>query len=158
MENQKDSAKLEILSMTSDIVCSYIAQNSIAAEDLPILIKQVYTALEAPDNVARSHKRDEPLQPAVPIDQSIQNDFIICLEDGKKLKMLKRYLNVNFGMTPEDYRQRWGLPEDYPMVSPNYSKTRSSLAKDIGLGLASPQRAEKDQAPRKRGRPKKHAA
>jgi predicted transcriptional regulator len=122
----------ELLSLTSDIVAAHVSNNTVAVSDLPGLIEQVYKTLS---NVggAGDAAADRPT-PAVPIKKSITPDFIICLEDGKKLKMLKRHLKTAYDMSPDDYRERWGLPSDYPMVAPNYAKQRSRLAKAIGLG------------------------
>lgn len=123
--------KLELLALTTDIVTSHLSRNSIESSEIPGLIKDVYLTLatisDAEPNI------DKP-QPAVPIRKSIQPDYIVCLEDGKKLKMLKRHLKTSYDMTPEDYRLRWGLPADYPMVAPNYAIQRRNLAKKIGLG------------------------
>jgi predicted transcriptional regulator len=122
----------ELLSLTTEIVAAHVSNNTVAAGDLPQLISQVYQSLagvhEAPAAVAQ---RPEP---AVPIKKSVHPDYIICLEDGKKLKMLKRHLKTAYNMTPEQYRERWGLPPEYPMVAPNYARQRSRLAKEIGLG------------------------
>jgi len=119
--------------MTAEIVSAYVGHNSVAATDLPDLIKSTFKALsELGKHTDR--QLDLKLKPAVAIKRSIQPDFIVCLEDGKKLKMLKRYLRTQYKMTPEDYRRKWGLPADYPMVAPNYSKQRSKFAKNIGLG------------------------
>ncbi len=121
-----------ILELTAEIVSAHVANNSVAMADLPNLIKEVHATLAAIND--EPEEEEEILQPAVPIKKSIQPDFIVCLEDGKKLKMLKRHLKTAYDMTPDDYRQRWGLPSDYPMVAPNYAKQRSELAKTIGLG------------------------
>jgi predicted transcriptional regulator len=123
-----------IISCATEIVSAYLSNNTVAKDDVPALIQQVYRTLanvNAPG--AASGGSDRP-QPAVPIKKSVHPDYIICLEDGKKLKMLKRHLKTAYSMSPEDYRERWGLPADYPMVAPNYAKQRSRLAKDIGLG------------------------
>ena len=122
----------ELLSMTTEVVSSYVSNNTISAEDISALIDQVYKALLNVGTQGLSSV-DRP-QPAVPINRSITPDYLICLEDGKKLKMLKRHLKTAYNMTPEQYRERWGLPADYPMVAPNYAQRRSKLAKDIGLG------------------------
>ncbi len=121
-----------LLSLTTEIVSAHVSNNSVALSDLPGLIEKVYKSLAQ----ARSEPTlgEERPQPAVPIKKSVTPDYIICLEDGKKLKMLKRHLKTAYDMTPEDYRERWGLPADYPMVAPNYTRQRSSLAKQIGLG------------------------
>ena len=121
-----------LLSLTTEIVAAHVSNNSVALSDLPVLIEQVYKSL--------SNMGTEPVtveerpQPAVPVKKSVTPDYIVCLEDGKKLKMLKRHLKTAYNMTPEEYRERWGLPADYPMVAPNYARQRSSLAKQIGLG------------------------
>lgn len=122
----------ELLDLTADIVSSHVANNTVAVTDVPQLIESVYRALSSLE------KEEEPVEeaqkPAVSVRQSVKPDYLICLEDGKKLKMLKRYLMTNFGMTPDDYRKKWGLPADYPMVAPSYSEKRRRLAKKIGLG------------------------
>ena len=121
-----------LLTLTSNIVSAHLAHNTVSTEDIPALIRKVYSTLANvnQDNVTSSERP----QPAVPIKKSIHADYIICLEDGKKLKMLKRHLKTAYNMTPEQYRERWGLPADSPMVAPNYANPRSKLAKDIGLG------------------------
>ncbi|WP_431856858.1 MucR family transcriptional regulator [Azospirillum sp.] len=121
-----------LLSLTTEIVAAHVSNNSVAVADLPVLIEQVYKSLS---NVGTDPVPvEERPQPAVPIKKSVTPDYIVCLEDGKKLKMLKRHLKTAYNMTPEEYRDRWGLPADYPMVAPNYARQRSSLAKQIGLG------------------------
>jgi predicted transcriptional regulator len=122
----------ELLVLTTEIVSSHVANNTVSVADLPHLIQQVYGTL-AGIGGAPASMGARP-QPAVAIKKSVTPDFIICLEDGRKLKMLKRHLKTAYNMTPEDYRERWQLPPDYPMVAPNYAKQRSSLAKKIGLG------------------------
>ena len=122
----------ELLALTTEIVCSHVANNTVNVNDLPQLIQQVYATL-ANIGKAQSPAVERP-QPAVPVKRSITPDFIVCLEDGRKLKMLKRHIKTAYNMTPEEYRERWRLPPDYPMVAPNYAKQRSSLAKKIGLG------------------------
>lgn len=122
----------ELLVLTTEIVSSYVANNTLGSHEITPVIEQVYKSLSGLGS-ALSLAADRP-QPAVPIKKSVQPDHIICLEDGKKLKMLKRHLKTAYNMTPEDYRERWGLPADYPMVAPNYAEKRSRLAKDIGLG------------------------
>lgn len=131
MTDKMDSS--ELLSLTVDIVSSHVSNNSVALADLPEVIKQVHGTLAGliHTDLAAEARRPEP---AVPVKKSVTPDFIICLEDGKKLKMLKRHLKTNYDMTPEEYRERWGLPVDYPMVAPNYAKHRSELARKIGLG------------------------
>ena len=122
----------DLLVLTTEVVSSYVSNNSISVTEIPDVISQVYKSLSSVggDNVTIG---DRP-QPAVPIKKSITDDYLICLEDGKKLKMLKRHLKTAYNMTPEAYRERWGLPTDYPMVAPSYAEKRSRLAKDIGLG------------------------
>ncbi|UEM21185.1 MucR family transcriptional regulator [Skermanella mucosa] len=122
----------ELLSLTTEIVAAHVSNNTVAVTDLPQLIEQVYRTL-ANVGVEPAPVVERP-QPAVPIKKSVTPEYIICLEDGKKLKMLKRHLKTAYDMTPEEYRDRWQLPPDYPMVAPNYAKQRSRLAKQIGLG------------------------
>ena len=126
--------KIELLELTSEIVSAHVSHNSVAQSDLPQLIEDVYRTLNSVGE--RTEPKEKPL-PAVPIKKSIQQDYIICLEDGKKLKMLKRHLKTAYDMTPEEYREKWNLPADYPMVAPNYAEHRSNLAKKIGLGTRS---------------------
>ena len=121
----------EMLTLTAEIVAAHVGNNAIQAGDLPSLISDVHRALAS---LNASQISQERLQPAVPIKKSVTSDYLICLEDGKKLKMLKRHLKTAYNMTPEEYRERWGLPADYPMVAPSYAHHRSSLAKRIGLG------------------------
>jgi len=122
----------DLLALTADIVSSHVANNSVAVNDLPQLIQNVFSTLSGLSTPAVA---PEPKQePAVSIRQSIKPDYIVCLEDGKKLKMLKRHLMTAYGMTPDDYRVKWNLPADYPMVAPNYAESRRQLAKSIGLG------------------------
>lgn len=127
-----DKTATELLEMTTDIVASFVANNAVSASELPDLIKQVHTTIyDLSDEKSGGRARPDP---AVPIAKSITPDHIICLEDGRKLKMLKRYLRSRYDLTPDQYRTRWGLPADYPMVAPNYAKRRSEFAKEIGLG------------------------
>ncbi len=125
----------DILALTTEIVSAYLSNNTVSPADIPVVIEQVFKTLSNV-NADSGVMADRP-QPAVPIKKSVNPDFIVCLEDGKKLKMLKRHLKTAYNMTPEQYRERWGLPSDYPMVAPNYAKQRSKLAKDIGLGTRS---------------------
>ena len=128
-----DQAKIsELLALTANIVSAHVSNNSVAGDSLPKLIRDVYVALSALG--APADAKSERPAPAVAVKKSVTPDFIICLEDGKKLKMLKRHLKTAYDMTPENYRERWGLPADYPMVAPNYAKQRSRLARQIGLG------------------------
>lgn len=131
MTDENNNAS-ELLSLTTDIVSAHVSNNTVAVNDLPTLIQEVFKTLSNVGSVAPP--APERPQPAVPIKKSITPDFIICLEDGKQLKMLKRHLKTAYDMTPEEYRERWGLPADYPMVAPNYAAHRSNLAKKIGLG------------------------
>lgn len=126
-----------LITLTSDIVTAHVANNNMEVDTLPALIENVYTALSGLGN---GKEAVEPLEPAVPIRQSIKPDYLVCLEDGKKMKMLKRHLMTAYGMSPDEYRNRWGLPSDYPMVAPNYAEKRRQLAKDIGLGRKPGQR------------------
>ena len=125
-----DKPTAELLEHTTRIVAAHVANNPIAAAELPSVIATVHQALATlgPEEAAAKPK------PAVPIKQSVKPEYIVCLDDGKKLKMLKRHLRTAYNMTPAEYRERWGLPRDYPMVAPNYAKQRSALAKKIGLG------------------------
>jgi predicted transcriptional regulator len=127
----------ELLTLTTEIVAAHVANNSVAVADLPALVQEVYRSLAS---LGSQPALPERLQPAVPVKRSVTPEFIICLEDGKKLKMLKRHLKTAYDMTPEEYRDRWGLPSDYPMVAPNYAEHRSALAKKIGLGTKPRQR------------------
>lgn len=129
---EKDSTQNDLLSLTTDIVSAHVSNNVVAVNDLPQLIEQVYKTLSTVSKEPVTEP--ERPQPAVPVKKSVTPDYIICLEDGKKLKMLKRHLKTAYNMTPEEYRERWNLPPDYPMVAPNYAKQRSRLAKEIGLG------------------------
>lgn len=122
----------DLLALTTEIVAAHVSNNTVALGDLPQLINQVYSSL-ANIGVAPIVSAARP-QPAVSIKKSVQPDYIVCLEDGKKLKMLKRHLKTAYNMSPEAYRERWGLAPDYPMVAPNYARQRSHLAKEIGLG------------------------
>ena len=122
----------ELLALTSEIVAAHVSNNAVSNTDLPDLIKTVFTTLSGLNGTPAEPEPEQ--KPAVPIKKSITDDHLICLEDGKKLKMLKRHLATAYNMTPEEYRAKWGLPHDYPMVAPNYSKTRKDLAKKIGLG------------------------
>ncbi len=127
-----NSTPKDLLTLTTEIVAAHVSNNTVGVADLPQLISQVYQSLA---NIGKAPAAPaERLQPAVPVKKSIHPDYLVCLEDGKKLKMLKRHLKTSYNTTPEQYRERWGLAPDYPMVAPNYAKQRSKLAKDIGLG------------------------
>lgn len=130
--SENEISSTDILGLTSEIVAAHVSNNTVATADLPQLIEQVYKTLS---HVGKGTEvaQDKPT-PAVPIKKSVTPDYIICLEDGKRLKMLKRHLKTAYDMTPEEYKERWGLSADYPMVAPNYAKQRSKLAKQIGLG------------------------
>ena len=121
----------DVLGLTAQIVSAHVAHNTVGVDALPSLIQDVYRTLSG---VGRVEPPAERPQPAVPVKKSIFPDYLICLEDGRKLKMLKRHLKTSYNMTPEQYRDKWGLPPDYPMVAPAYARHRSSLAKKIGLG------------------------
>ena len=131
-QNNHYNNHYDLLSLTTEIVSAYLSNNTVHQNDIPSLIEQTYKTLSSVDNEGAAST--ERPQPAVTIKRSVTPDYIICLEDGKKLKMLKRHLKTAYNMTPEEYRERWGLPADYPMVAPNYARQRSRLAKDIGLG------------------------
>lgn len=124
-------SRIEFLEMTTQIVAAYVSNNALQAEDVPQLIRLVHSSLES---VQVKEVSQEPLKPAVSVRKSIGEDYLICLEDGLKFKSLKRHLRTKYDMTPEEYREKWGLPADYPMVAPGYSKQRSMLAKQMGLG------------------------
>ena len=125
------TANSDVLGLTAQIVSAHVSNNSVAPDALPNLIQEVYRTLAG---VGKEPVVPDKQQPAVPVKKSVFPDHIICLEDGKKLKMLKRHLKTSYNMTPEQYREKWQLPPDYPMVAPNYARHRSSLAKKIGLG------------------------
>ncbi|MBV8704590.1 MAG: MucR family transcriptional regulator [Acetobacteraceae bacterium] len=124
-------ANANVLGLTAQIVAAHVSNNPVSPDALPSLIQEVYKTLSG---VGREPPEPERPQPAVPVKRSIFQDYIVCLEDGKKLKMLKRHLKTAYNMSPEQYRDRWGLAPDYPMVAPSYARHRSSLAKKIGLG------------------------
>jgi predicted transcriptional regulator len=123
----------DFLHMTAQMVAAYLRKNSVPTAQITEVINSVYGSLKSIDGRANAPTAAE-LKPAVPIKKSITPEYIVCLEDGRKLKMLKRHLRTEYGMTPEQYRQKWGLPADYPMVAPTYAKQRSAFAKEIGLG------------------------
>jgi predicted transcriptional regulator len=119
--------------LTADVVAAYVSNNSVPAGQLADLIRSVHTSLSGLSTTP-AEPRSEPLKPAIAVRKSVHPDYLICLEDGKKLKMLKRHLRSTYNMTPDEYRTKWGLPPDYPMVAPNYAQQRSDFAKQIGLG------------------------
>jgi predicted transcriptional regulator len=127
--------KNDLVEMAAEIVSAYVSANQVQPQDLPGLIRTVYSALNEVSGAAPT-SQDLAQEPAVAIKKSVTPDFIICLEDGKKFKSLKRHLRTRYAMTPDEYRSKWGLPHDYPMVAPNYAKERSNLAKRMGLGHA----------------------
>jgi predicted transcriptional regulator len=137
----------QILGLAAQIVSAHVRHNSVAADALPRLIQEVYRALV---NIGQQPAQ-EKAAPAVPVKQSIRQDRIVCLEDGKSFSMLKRHLMTDHKLTPQQYREKWGLPRDYPMVAPNYAKTRSALAKKIGLGRKAARPAKRAAGRRKRG-------
>jgi predicted transcriptional regulator len=127
-----DEMNETLITLTADIVSAHVSNNSVAVNDLPTLIQNVHVALSGLGS--RAQEPEPKPEPAVSIRSSVKPDFIVCLEDGKKLKMLKRHLMTHYQMTPDEYRQKWGLNSDYPMVAPNYAEQRRTLAKKIGLG------------------------
>ena len=137
-EDGGSPSRQDIMRMTTDIVSAFASRNSVPPSTLTTLIGQVHETLYT---LVQSNVQEDGAatrqKPAVPIRRSVNPDYIVCLEDGRKLKMLKRYLRAAFNMTPEEYRARWGLPQDYPMVAPNYAKKRSDFAKKMGLGKRS---------------------
>ena len=135
-----------VLKLASEIVAAYVRNNPVPAGELPNMIKNIHGTLRGLID-AKSGDITTALKPAVPVKKSVTPDYIVCLEDGKKLQMLKRYLRGKYDMSPDDYRRKWGLPRDYPMVAPNYSVKRSDLAKQIGLG-----RTKSHAAPKRRRR------
>lgn len=126
--------KPDLLAMAADIVSAHVSKTATPPDEIPALIQRVHKALLDTQTGAAASTTPRPA-PAVPIKKSITNDYIVCLEDGKKLKMLKRHLKAAYNLTPEQYRERWALPADYPMTAPNYAKKRSQLAKESGLGM-----------------------
>ena len=131
-EANKDSGAELLIELTAEIVAAYVSNNSVAANDLPNVISQVHAALGGA-TMPVEEVVEKP-KPAVSVRRSIQNDYLICLEDGQKFKSLKRHLMTHYGLTPEQYREKWELPADYPMVAPSYAEARSRLAKEMGLG------------------------
>ncbi len=142
-----DLEQTDAIHLASDIVAAYVSNNNVKAEQLPGLLQEMYaavTGLASGDPIYGGNR-----EPAVPINKSVTNDFVICLEDGKKLKMLKRYLRTHYDMSPDEYRRKWNLPADYPMVAPNYAKRRSQFAKEIGLGTAATKKRKTTKKKRK---------
>lgn len=126
-------AKNDLVDMAADIVSAYVSANQVPPQELPALIRTVYSALQEVSGAA-AVSQELAQEPAIAVKKSVTPDYIICLEDGKKFKSLKRHLRTRYSMTPDEYRTKWGLPHDYPMVAPNYAKERSNLAKRMGLG------------------------
>jgi len=147
MPDQEMQSKETLITLTSDIVAAHVSNNGVGVEEVPQLITSVYAALAGLGT--QPEPEETRPEPAVSIRSSVKPDYIVCLEDGKKLKMLKRYLRTNYDMSPEEYRARWNLPADYPMVAPNYAEKRRDLAKKIGLG--------RQPGTSRRGRAKKQA-
>jgi predicted transcriptional regulator len=131
MEREKGND--EIIELTADIVSAYVSNNTIVASELPQIISDVHTALTRVSGGQPAPPREEP-KPAIPVKRSVTPDYIVCLEDGKKFKSLKRHIRTHYNLSPEEYREKWDLPHDYPMVAPNYASARSQLAKKMGLG------------------------
>ena len=138
----------ETLHLTTDIVSAFVSNNSIPAGELQELLQNTFATLSTLSGQSEAEQSNQ--KPAVPVKKSITDDYLICLEDGKKLKMLKRYLRTQYDMSPEDYRRKWGLPADYPMVAPNYAKRRSEFAKQIGLGTQGGRKGTAKKAARKK--------
>lgn len=126
----------EVMSYTTDISSAYLANNEVSPDDIAAILKKIFLAVIDLSRDAHNIKHRPALTPAVPVEESIHDDYIVCLEDGKKLQMLKRHLNTVYGISIEEYKERWGLSADYPVVSPNYAKRRSDIAKTTGLGSA----------------------
>ena len=129
-----DSSANNLIELATEIVSAYVSNNPVSTHDLTVLIGDVYAALQRTSAGIAPEPLPEPLKPAVPVKKSVTPDYIVCLEDGKKFKSLKRHLRTQYDLSPEQYRAKWGLPKDYPMVAPNYAKARSALAKQMGLG------------------------
>jgi predicted transcriptional regulator len=127
---------VDLVELSTEIVCAYVSHNALSPSDLPKLISEVHGALRGLQT-GEVQEQQEERKPAVPVRKSVAPDHIVCLEDGKKFKSLKRHLRTHYNLSPEEYREKWGLPPDYPMVAPNYSETRSRLAKVNGLGRKS---------------------
>ncbi len=140
-ETEESLSSAELLRITSNVVAAYVQNNPLPTTELSSVIQTIHSSFVALNGAGET--KPEPAKPAVSIRRSVTPDYIVCLEDGKKLKMLKRHLRTTYDMTPEEYRAKWGLPADYPMVSPNYAKQRSAHAKKIGLGRGAKTRRKK---------------
>ena len=136
---EQNLEKNELVELTAEIVSAYVSNNTVVASDLPGVIHNVFDALSRASATSGQPAREE-LRPAVPVKRSVTPEYIVCLEDGKKFKSLKRHLRTHYDLSPEQYREKWGLPVDYPMVAPNYAEARSSIAKKIGLGQSRAER------------------
>ena len=128
---ENEASTIEALELTTEIVAAYVSNNSVQSSELSSLIRSVHTTLQGLTGAATETVESKP---AIPVKKSVTDDYLICLEDGKKFKSLKRHLRAKYDMTPEEYREQWGLPYDYPMVAPSYARKRSKLAKQMGLG------------------------
>ena len=146
----------DLVQLTADIVSAYVSNNKVGSGELGKLIEEVHAALQRAPN-AQAEPEPEPREPAVPIRKSVTPDYIVSLEDGRKFKSLKRHLKSTYGMTPDEYRSKWGLPRDYPMVAPNYAKARSELAKSMGLGRKAAAQARPRKQRRRSGSPPRAA-
>jgi predicted transcriptional regulator len=129
----EELAKAELVELTAEIVSAYVSNNTVSVSDVPALIGDIHSALSRAAGGAPPAEREE-LRPAINVKKSVTPEFIVCLEDGKKFKSLKRHLRTHYNLSPDEYREKWGLPHDYPMVAPNYAAARSALAKKMGLG------------------------
>lgn len=129
----EDSERSDIVGLTAGIVSAYVSNNTVASSELPHIISDIYQALSRASGTTSIPEREE-LRPAIAVKKSVTPEYIVCLEDGKKFKSLKRHLRTHYNLSPEEYREKWGLPHDYPMVAPNYAAARSQLAKKMGLG------------------------
>lgn len=160
-QTEEAASAARLLNLTSEIIASYVANNSVRPDDLAALINSVHLTVAGLSKSGVTPSEVEPPTPAVPVKKSVNDAFLVCLEDGMKFKSIKRHLATNHGLSPEEYRAKWGLPRDYPMVAPEYAKARSALAKQSGLGSSAASRAKRasnaaTKAPAKgRGRPRK---
>lgn len=134
MDHSEKPDQVELLKIAAQIVAAHISRNPVPEDDLPHLIRKIHQTVT---DIALSPAKGSRPEPAVPVKKSVMPDYIVCLEDGKKMKMLKRYIKTVYNLTPDEYREKWGLPADYPMVAPNYAQRRSDLAKESGLGTTS---------------------
>ncbi|MDX2237249.1 MAG: MucR family transcriptional regulator [Hyphomonadaceae bacterium] len=141
----QENESIDSLPLAVEIVAAFVSNNKIDADALPALLRTVHDAVRGLQSPVVERPPERP-KPAVPINRSVHNDHIVCLEDGKKLKMLKRYLRSTYGMSPDEYRKKWGLPADYPMVAPAYAAKRSEFAKQIGLGKGVRRREDEEEA------------